>query len=262
MIILRKPGKRLTSVVIADPLGGAKNDSNQVFTTTYTYKNDSISVLYNGQALHSPEDFLQTGDNVVTLTHVYPGDTDVLRANYELDDTVPIGHDHGTLSGLLDDDHTQYLTTVRADARYYTQGQVDTISGTLQAQIYTKADIIHYHRFTDSLTDTPATYSGASSKVVRVKSDETGLEFVDLGIGVQKNGIQAINNGASTVSVTFASAFSTSNYTLTLGLENTVDSSPSVYPMMITTTTASGFTVLFSGDIDTQNYKLNWFCKE
>ena len=32
--------------------------------------------------------------------------------------------DHGALSGLLDDDHPQYLTTGRGDARYYTQAQV------------------------------------------------------------------------------------------------------------------------------------------
>lgn len=33
--------------------------------------------------------------------------------------------DHGALSGLGDDDHSQYLDTVRGDARYYTRSQVD-----------------------------------------------------------------------------------------------------------------------------------------
>lgn len=33
--------------------------------------------------------------------------------------------DHGSLTGLGDDDHPQYLTNARGDARYYTQGQVD-----------------------------------------------------------------------------------------------------------------------------------------
>ncbi len=34
--------------------------------------------------------------------------------------------DHGALSGLLDDDHPQYLTNGRGDARYYTQALVDS----------------------------------------------------------------------------------------------------------------------------------------
>ncbi len=36
--------------------------------------------------------------------------------------------DHGSLSGLLDDDHTQYHNDSRGDARYYTKGQVDTLT--------------------------------------------------------------------------------------------------------------------------------------
>ncbi len=36
-------------------------------------------------------------------------------------------NDHGSLSGLTDDDHPQYLNTARGDARYYTRAQVDTL---------------------------------------------------------------------------------------------------------------------------------------
>lgn len=35
--------------------------------------------------------------------------------------------DHGLLTGLTDDDHGQYLTTGRGDARYYTQAQTTTL---------------------------------------------------------------------------------------------------------------------------------------
>lgn len=34
--------------------------------------------------------------------------------------------DHGALTGLWDDDHTQYHTDARGDARYYTKSEVDT----------------------------------------------------------------------------------------------------------------------------------------
>ena len=37
--------------------------------------------------------------------------------------------DHGTLSGLGDDDHTQYHNDTRGDARYYTQTQIDSMLG-------------------------------------------------------------------------------------------------------------------------------------
>jgi hypothetical protein len=35
--------------------------------------------------------------------------------------------DHGLLTGLADDDHTQYHNDTRGDIRYYTKGQVDTL---------------------------------------------------------------------------------------------------------------------------------------
>ena len=37
--------------------------------------------------------------------------------------------DHGALAGLEGDDHTQYHTNARGDARYYTQNQIDTAFG-------------------------------------------------------------------------------------------------------------------------------------
>lgn len=36
------------------------------------------------------------------------------------------GSDHGALTGLADDDHSQYHNDARGDARYYLQGQVDS----------------------------------------------------------------------------------------------------------------------------------------
>ena len=42
------------------------------------------------------------------------------------------GISHGTLLHLLDDTHLQYHTDARGDVRYYTQAQVDAISGSLQ----------------------------------------------------------------------------------------------------------------------------------
>ena len=56
--------------------------------------------------------------------------------------------DHGALTGLADDDHTQYHNDTRGDARYYTQAQVDSgLSG--------KSDTGHTHTLSD-ITDSGA----------------------------------------------------------------------------------------------------------
>lgn len=46
--------------------------------------------------------------------------------------------DHGALTGLSDDDHPQYLTNARGDARYYTKSVADTM-------LSAKADTSHNH---------------------------------------------------------------------------------------------------------------------
>ena len=297
MIVLRKPERRIliSTVIIADELSGARNASNQVFHTTYDYKRERIQVFYNGQALHSPDDFLETTTsgllNEVTLVHIKPDSTDELRADYQLANSIAdLAADHGLLSGLLDDDHPQYHTDARGDARYYTKPQVNTISGSLQVQIDAKPDNFLelddtpsiytgaggsfvkvnstatglefttvsgiVDKFTD-LSDTPANYAGSQRKYVRVNSAGNGLEFS----GLEESGVQSIGNGVTSVSVNFVNSFPDTNYTVTLALENLTDSPPSIYSTLITTKLTTGFTVLFSGDIDSVNYKLNWIAK-
>lgn len=43
--------------------------------------------------------------------------------------------DHGDLTGLGNDDHTQYHNNTRGDARYYTQSQVDALLATKASYI-------------------------------------------------------------------------------------------------------------------------------
>lgn len=52
---------------------------------------------------------------------------------------IPGTTNHGELGGLQDDDHPQYLNVSRGDDRYYTQLEVDTISGTI-ASSYVRRD--------------------------------------------------------------------------------------------------------------------------
>lgn len=79
--------------------------------------------------------------------------------------------DHGALTGLSDDDHTQYLTTARGDARYYTEAEIDTaLAGkAASAHVHAESDVTglvsalegkaatsHTHAVTDlTITGTP-----------------------------------------------------------------------------------------------------------
>jgi hypothetical protein len=47
--------------------------------------------------------------------------------------------DHGQLTGLADDDHNQYHTNARGDARYYTRTALDT--GQLDGRYYTETEV-------------------------------------------------------------------------------------------------------------------------
>ena len=58
--------------------------------------------------------------------------------------------DHGGLAGLSDDDHTQYLTQVRGDVRYYTKAQIDSMMAG-------KAAVSHTHPASAIVSGTLAT---------------------------------------------------------------------------------------------------------
>lgn len=207
MIILRKtasptPG---TSAAIAQELSGAVNGVNKIFTTPHNYRSNRISLLFNGQSLHSPNDFLETGNNQITFTYITPVVRDVLRVMYEYDTTTGGGtSDHGELTGLGDDDHPQYLSVARGDARYYTHDEVDSM------------------------------------------------------IGISRTGQFSLASGTSSASISFNSSFSTTDYSLSVSLINTVDSDSASYTSSITSKSISGFDISFSGDIDSDNYILDW----
>lgn len=57
--------------------------------------------------------------------------------------------DHGALTGLLDDDHPQYLTEGRGDLRYPTISATNAALNALALEIDGKADLAHTHAIND-----------------------------------------------------------------------------------------------------------------
>ncbi len=81
-------------------------------------------------------------------------------------------------------------------------------------------------------------------------------------LGIKK-GIKAILEGANSVPIVFTSPFLNDNYLVIVTLENTGDTPPvSIYSYTVIDKTADGFTVSFSGDMDSENYKLNWIAQK
>ena len=170
MIILRKIARPTAQeiyrngTIVADTVSGTLDGSNRVFYTTYNYRRDRIDLHYNGQALHAPNDFLQTGDNEITLIYDAPLADENLRATYEIDTAV-------------------YDPSYRGA--------------------------------------TPVLLNAVSQAVVLPSS------LPDL------------------------------NYNINVELV-TSDGSPSVFSVVVGNKTVDGFTVFFSGEIDTGNYILEW----
>jgi len=170
MIILRKialPAAQeiyRNGTIVADTISGSLDGSNQTFYTTYKYKQDRIDLHFNGQALHAPYDFDQTGDNEITLIYIKPESDEHLRATYEID----------------------------------TSGYDPSYRGA-----------------------TPVLFNAVSQDVV------------------------------------FPSPLADVSYNANIELV-TSDGNPSVYSSVVGSKTVNGFTVFFSGEIDTGNYILEW----
>jgi hypothetical protein len=88
---------------------------------------------------------------------------------------------------------------------------------------------------------------------VYTKSEVEGL------LGNNKSGIHDLSLGDVEASITFISGYIDDSYRLFYSIENEIDSPSSEYAITTIEKTSGGFKVHFSGEIDSNNYKLNWF---
>jgi hypothetical protein len=227
MIILRKLGRQSDCrFVMADELVGLADGVNQTFAVSYEYTPGKIEIMYNGQLLTSPYDFDEYGADEPTASGLEPNE---IRFVY-----------------LKPTD----LTVLRANYQVgnCADGSYDGPGG-----------IIPGATSFIELTDTPTTYSGFENNYLKINAAGDGIEFV-ASVGDTSGiveGIEPVVSGTTSVSVTFTSAI-TADYVVTASLENTGDAETSIYPILIKNKTVMGFTAEFSGEIDTDNYRLHW----
>ena len=67
-----------------------------------------------------------------------------------------------------------------------------------------------------------------------------------------------LSSGDSTAAIVFDEPQPDINYAINLSLVNSGDNPPSIYSYIVTSKLVTGFTVLFSGEIDSDNYILEW----
>lgn len=109
-------------------------------------------------------------------------------------ETLPTGvTDHGLLSGLADDDHTQYLNNTRGDARYNTKAEITTaLSGkAATSHTHTASQVTDFASVVSSNIDvaanTAARHTHSNSSVLNattasfLTADETKLDGIATG---------------------------------------------------------------------------------
>ena len=162
-----------------------------------------------------------------TVSGITPTEDAHLATKWYVDDEIAtlsgsMVMDHGGLTGLGDDDHTQYILVDGS------RGFAATVSGVTPVQ--------DYHLTTKSYVDSLTTDKVQSGRTALADNDETK-------------------------SITFGTAFADTNYSVSAMLNNVTDANPGIYPMVVSVKSTTGFTVVFSGKIDSNNYYVEWIAR-
>lgn len=221
-----------------------------------------------------------------TVSGVDPVEDAHLATKYYVDSEIltlsgSMVFDHGELTGLGDDDHTQYIlvdgtraftSTVSGvdpteDAhlatKYYVDTEIATLSGSIvfdHGDLTGLGDDDHTQYI---LVDGSRAFTSTVSGIDPVEDEHLATKaYVDsLTEDVHKQGRTSIPDNAEDISIVFASPFTDTDYSISVILSNTVDSKKFIYPMIITTKSGGGFTAEFSGKIKSANYYLEWIAK-
>lgn len=122
------------------------------------------------------------------------------------------------------------------------------------------------------ITSTPnraAQFNTSTGDLEPSSVNDTELGYVSgvtSGIQTQLNdiiartraGVVALSSGALTGTVTFSSAFGSTNYRIAVTMINTIDGTVQFQPLTVTAKSTSGFTVSFNAATDSANYSVEY----
>ena len=159
-------GGQVNSVVAGTHIAVDSSDAaNPIVSSTLTVGDGELSENNFTTALKTKLENLETSkfrgqfsaeEELVGISNPMPGDyayvndetVDIQSFIWDDDDgkwvsaTPGVITDHGSLTGLTDDDHTQYLNNTRGDARYYQKAEVDTALGNKQNTLTAGTNIV------------------------------------------------------------------------------------------------------------------------
>ena len=150
----------------------------------------------------------------------------------------------------------------------------DTVSGTQDGSNYTyttsfdyRSDRIHIS-YNGQMLSSPDDFSETASNeiqlvslrpvandILRATYETSDTSYVLAGL---LSGVEAIPIGVTSKVVSFGQTLDNTNYRLSTVLVTTTPSNPDIYDYVINNKTTTGFTIVFSGEIDTNNYSLEW----
>ncbi len=239
----------VTKEYVDDQIGGFVTLSGtQTITGDKTFDNtlttflgdvffDGIDITMSGTTLNTESNTVFNYDSTSTINN--EGDTNYLSGStvvYEGGSTV-------TFSGTTNFDST---TVFNAPTSGICHSDLDCL-GSDDHEIYVPID--GSRGFTNTVSGINPTQD----------NDLATKWYVDQATDMHKEtGREALSLNDSSKAIVFGTAFGDTNYSISCMLNNTVDSNPAQYPMIITNRTSTGFTVLFSGDIDSSNYYVEW----
>lgn len=84
------------------------------------------------------------------------------------------------------------------------------------------------------------------------------LNTINYDYAAQTKGQEALSLGDTSKIITFVSPTSDSNYNVSANLITSDAGTPSIYSWVVAQKSINGFTVFFSGEMDSNNYVLEW----
>jgi len=226
-----------------------------------------------------------------TVSGVYPvEDYHLVTKNY-VDATISgVTHpEHCDLDGLELDCHTQYVPTDGSRGftstvsgvypvedydlitKEYVDDQINTISGTIYEELDNYVTLNTDQTISGSKTFEGDTIFNGGTTFNETMTVNSGINYGDSTISGtgdiytgniyadnQKWGRIACIDGNRDQVVVFGTAWPDDDYTLVAVLTNEVDNKPSIYSIIQGVKAGTGFTIHFSGKIDSSDFVLEW----